>query len=126
MRDLAEPDMALGERSWTHVLFGGVWEGNKEAIDELREKLLVPYFSNTKTIIHGREARGLYLEELERDTLQYRLMHKGYERFYPPRGGIDAPHADRIDGKSVFWDSGYRAMAIKLFASRVFLPKVSS
>jgi hypothetical protein len=63
---------------------------------------------------------------MERDTLQYRLMHKGYERFFPAYGGMKTPHGDRIDGESIFWDSGYRDAAIKLFANRVFLPKISS
>ena len=62
----------------------------------------MPYFLETDEVIHGREARELYLEELERDTLQYRLMHKGYERFYPSYGGIHTLHADKIDGDSVF------------------------
>jgi predicted nucleotidyltransferase len=125
IKDFAEPDAATGEKYWTHVLFGGAWEGDANAISELREKLLVPYFSDTKSTIHGRDARGLYLEEMEQDALQYRLMHKGYERFFPPYGGIRTPHADGVDGKSIFWDSGYRATAIKLFVNRVFLPKVS-
>ncbi|MFA5069803.1 MAG: nucleotidyltransferase domain-containing protein [Patescibacteria group bacterium] len=125
VRDFGKPDVTLGESYWTHVLFGAASEGNKSAIRELREKLLVPYMNDQKKAIHGREARGLYLEEMERDTLQYRLMHKGYEQFNPSFGGIKTPHADLIDGQSAFWDSGYRQTATKLFASRVFIPKIS-
>lgn len=125
VRDFAKLDTAAGDSSWAHILFGAAWEGNKKTINELREKLLVPYMYDQKKTIHGRDARGLYLEEMERDTLQYRLMHKGYERFFPALGGIKAQHADKIDGRSMFWDSGYRQMATKLFASRVFLPKIS-
>jgi predicted nucleotidyltransferase len=125
VHDFTEGDVFLGESYWTHVLFGAAWEGNKDAMRELREKLLVPYLHNTDRIIHGLDARRLYLEEIERDTLQYRLMHKGYEKFFPPYGGIHTPNADRIDGHSMFWDSGYRQLATKLFASRVFLPKIS-
>lgn len=125
IRDFEEAENQIGESSWTHVLFGAVWEGDKGAIKEIREKLLAPYLYDEKKMIHGREARGLYLEELERDTLQYRLMHKGYERFFPPYGGIHTPHADEIDGQSMFYDSGYRQLATKLFASKVFLPKIS-
>jgi predicted nucleotidyltransferase len=126
VRDLNRPDAATGEKYWTHVLFGGAWEGETSTVDELRKKLLVPYFSETSTMIYGHNARELYLEEMERDTLQYRLMHKGYERFFPAYGGMKTPHGDRIDGESIFWDSGYRDAAIKLFANRVFLPKISS
>lgn len=124
VQDPTSPDALRGESYWTHILFGAAWYGNTEIIKELREKLLVPYFSDTSKRIHHRAARALYLEELERDTLQYRLMHKGYERFYPSVGGIRTPHANHIDGESAFWDSGYRHMAIKLFGNRVFLPKL--
>lgn len=122
--DREEYDPAVGESYWTHVLFGAVWEGKPQAVAELRAKILPAYFCDDGNRVHGREARGLGLEELERDTLQYRLMHRGYEQFYPPFGGINTPHADSIDGQSTFWDSGYRQLATKLYASRVFLPKL--
>jgi len=125
VRDEGVDGPFIGGSSWTHVLFGAAWEGDGKTIDELREKLLVPYFYDDKEkTIDGRAARGLYLEELERDNLQYRLMHKGYERYEPAYGGMNTPHSDGIDGKSAFWDSGYRRTATKLFASRVFLPKL--
>lgn len=112
-------DVTLGENSWTHVLFGGVWEGNPETIRQLREKLLVSYLSENIN-------RKIYLEELERDTLQYRLMHKGYGNFFPQCGGIHTEHSNQIDDESMFYDSGYRRLATRLFASRVFIPKISS
>lgn len=124
VRDFADSGKSVGESYWTYVLFGAAWEGNKEVIRELREKLLAPYMSDTKKELYGHDARTIYLEELERDTLQYRLMHKGYERFFPTYGGIHTAHSDEIDGESMFWDSGYRQLATKLFASRVFLPKI--
>lgn len=124
VRDFTETDVWLGESYWTHVLFGSAWTGDEKIINELLEKLLVSYLYDTGKIIHGLNARRLYLEELERDTLQYRLMHKGYEQFFPQFGGINTLHAERIDGKSMFWDSGYRQLATKLFISRVFLPKI--
>jgi len=116
--DFAEWDVSLGERYWTHILFGGAWVGSDDAMRGLREKLLIPYMYD------DGEARRLYLEDLEQSTLQYRLMHKGYERFFPPYGGIHTKHSDEIDGKSIFWDSGFRQLATRLFISRVFLPKI--
>lgn len=124
VRNFKDSDVLLGESYWTHILFGAAWEGNKNVIRELREKLLSSYLYDSGKMIDGRDARSLYLEELERDTLQYRLMHKGYERFYPSYSGIHTPHSDEIDGDSMFWDSGYRQLATKLFVSRVFLPKI--
>jgi hypothetical protein len=122
--DFAKPDVSLGKNYWTHILFGAAWEGNKDVMRQLCKELLVPYMYDVSKTIHGRDARSLYLEELERDTLQYRLMHKGYEQFFPPYGGIHTPHLESIDGKSMFWDSGYRQLATKLFLNRVFLPKI--
>lgn len=124
VRDLETPDPLMGMGYWTHILFGAAWMGSKGLVLKLQKALLVPYLYNTDKLIHGRNARSLYLEELERDTLQYRLMHKGYELFFPQYGGIHTRHADRIDGKSMFWDSGYRQLATKLFIRRVFLPKI--
>jgi len=124
IHDFPESDASLGESYWTHILFGAAWEGDKKIIRELREKLLVPYLYATQKTIRGRDARSVYLEEMERDTLQYRLMHKGYEKFFPPYGGIHTAHADEIDGESMFWDSGYRQLATKLFVGQVFLPKI--
>ncbi len=125
VRDFEATDAARAGSSWTHILFGAVWEGDPVAMQELRAKLLVPYFYDSKKLLYGRPARKLYLEELERDTLQYRLMHNGYERYFSAVGGINTPHSDRIDSRSMFWDSGYRQIATKLFGNQVFLPKLS-
>lgn len=118
VHDFAEWDLSLSPSYWTHILFGAAWIGDENVIRESCERLLTPYLYDTS------EARRLYLEDMEQATLQYRLMHKGYERFFPSYGGIQTPHADEIDGKSMFWDSGYRQLATKLFVSRVFLPKI--
>lgn len=117
IRDFTEWNVSLGESCWTHILFGAAWLGDKNTLRELFEKLLTCYMDDTA-------ARGLYIEDMEQATLQYRLMHKGYERFFPPCGGIKTKHATEIDGESMFWDSGYRQLATRLFISRVFLPKL--
>ena len=117
--DADDTGAIVGTSSWTHILFGAAWEGNAGVVSDLRKNILTPYFRD-------RAERSLYLEELERDALQYRLLHKGYARFMPSYGGIHTPHADAIDGASTFWDSGYRQTATKLYASRVFLPNIST
>lgn len=124
IHDFNSMDMHLCESHWTHILFGSAWIGNGKTMRELLEKLLVPYLYDDRKMIRGISARKLYLEQLEISTLQYRLMHKGYKQFFPKYGGIDTLHANGIDGKSMFWDSGYRQVATKLFVSRVFLPKI--
>jgi len=125
IRNFTESNILIGESYWTHILFGAAWLGDEQTIIQLAEKLLVPYLQDTGKVIHGRDARSLYLEDMEQSLLQYRLMHKGYERFFPPCGGIHTLHADAIDTKSMFWDSGYRQLATRLFVSKVFLPKIS-
>ncbi|MCR4312284.1 MAG: nucleotidyltransferase domain-containing protein [Candidatus Uhrbacteria bacterium] len=122
--DPASHDPHIGESHFTHILFGAAWEGDAKAIRELRAKLLAPYFADDGKELFGRSARRLYIEEMERDVLQYRLMHKGYERFMSSFGGVTTPHASSVDGASAFWDSGYRQTATKLFVSNVFLPKL--
>jgi len=118
-------DPARGESSWTHILFGAAWEGDPAIIKDLREKILVTYLrKNHDQQEQSRNTRNLYLEEMERDAVQYRLLHKGYAD-HKATYGLGTPHADRIDGQSTFWDSGYRQTATKLFASRVFLPTIS-
>lgn len=114
-----------GSSYWTYMLFGGAWVGSEAATRELHQKLLVSYMHETDDELYDRNVRSLWLEEMEKGDLQYSLMHKGYERFAPHYGGIDTPHADKIDGESMFWDSGYRRTATQLYARRVFLPKLA-
>ena len=122
IKDSEDPKSLTGRSTFTHVLFKGVWCGQKEAMEELYAKLLSGYLKPDKTD-EEKEMRRVCLEEMERDTLQYRLMHKGYANFYPERGGIHTKHSANIDSESAFWDSGYRRLATKLFLRKVFLPQ---
>lgn len=124
IKDFPGSDLLLGDSSLAHVLFNGAWCGQTASIKELHEKLLSGYLHSKGKKINGYDARSIWLEELERDTLQYRLMHKGYQRFYPEQGGLRTKHSDTIDPSSAFWDSGYRRLAAKLFISKVFLPQL--
>ena len=123
IKDFPNPDTSLGDSTLTHVLFGGIWIGSDATIKQLYEKALAPYFFSDKEIF-GKDAREIWLHELERDALQYRLMHKGYAKFHPAQGGIHTDHSDSIDGESMFFDSGFRRLATKLFLKKVFLPKL--
>jgi hypothetical protein len=110
-----------GDSAWAHVLFGAAWEGDPQTVQKLRSELLTPYFFIKTDDVEKRKQQ---LWELERDALQYRLMHRGYARFNTPCGGFNSPAAASIDGQSAFWDSGYRRTATRIFARRVFLPKL--
>ncbi|MBI2030671.1 nucleotidyltransferase domain-containing protein [Candidatus Kaiserbacteria bacterium] len=124
VRDFPDPDVFLGDSTWIHLLFGSVWLGREDALRDLYARFLPGFLDSSSKTLMGHEARMVWLEELERDVLQYRLMHKGYRRFFPPAGGIDRFKAKGLDPESVFWDSGYRRLATKLFVSRVFLPQL--
>ncbi len=123
IQDKTEQDPVMADRSWVHVLFNAVWAGDDEVAQAIRRQLLLSYFMENNDQLFGRNLRPLCLEQLERDTLQYRLMHKGYERFFPTRG-LSTPHAHLIDGQSAFWDAGYRQTATRLFLHHVFLPHI--
>lgn len=124
IRDLATSDVTVADSTWVHVLLEGIWCGEKESMQGLYEKLLAEYLFSQGKKIEGRDARKIWLEEMEREVLQYRLMHNGYHRYFPEQGGISTRHAAGIDSQSAFWDSGYRRVATILFLKRVFLPQL--
>lgn len=101
------PHPQLGENTDAHILFGGAYHGDLSTIQMLGDKLLKPYFYNK-----DKNARRVWLAEMERDFLQFRLLHRGYEAYHTPKQD------------DVFWDDGYRMIASKLYASRVFMPQV--
>ncbi|MFZ2310958.1 MAG: nucleotidyltransferase domain-containing protein [Patescibacteria group bacterium] len=109
-------DKLMGNSSYAHVLFGGAWFGDLELVKELHAKLLTPYlFTENKAL------RDVCLRELERDNLQYRLLHKGYDYLFPAGKRLVTQY---IDANCAFYDSGYRMLATKLFLKKVFLPRL--
>ena len=110
--------------TWTHVLMGGAWIGNETCITTLQHDLLVPYLSNPTATLDGKPLRERWLEEMERDSILYRLLHKGFERYYPIRSPFTTVNGSAIDGASVFYDGTFRRIATKLFLTRVFFPNL--
>lgn len=109
-------DKLMGNSSYAHVLFGGAWFGDLELVKKLNAKLLTPYlFTENKSL------REVCLRELERDNLQYRLLHKGYDYLFPAGKRLNTKY---IDANCAFYDSGYRMLATKLFLKKVFLPRL--
>lgn len=107
------------DRYWVHLLMNGAWIGDNQVVRDLQRRLLPAYFAE-----QSESERSRYLERLEQDTLQYRLMHEGYARQAPLHSCVTSNSAAAIDGSSAFWDSGYRRLATKLFVDNVFLPKI--
>ncbi|MBI2595801.1 hypothetical protein HYW46_03675 [Candidatus Daviesbacteria bacterium] len=111
----------VGE-SAIHFFMGGVWIVGEPEIAELRDNMLERYLNLSRFGDAKIQIRQKFLGQIELDILQYRLMHKGYGKFYPRADKGYTQNSDLIDYQSDFWDPGYRRVATKLFLSRVFLP----
>jgi predicted nucleotidyltransferase len=118
INDAVSYQKVVGNSYYVHVLLGGAWLGNKKIITELHAKLLPKYLTDNSYL------KTIWLKELERDFLQYRLMHSGYTNFFPERKILDTLHSSDIDSSSSFWDEGYRELATKLFIKKIFLPTI--
>ncbi len=120
--DFEGGDSNLGNNKMAPTL-EGVWVGAEESIQEMYKKLMPGYLKAKDKTLNGTDltARNTWLNTLEMDTLQYRLMHTGYYRYHPK---IETQHAQNkiLGGQSAFWDPGYRRLATKLFIEKVFLP----
>lgn len=123
--DFNETDAYTADQFWTHTLFNTVWVGSDQDIATLQGSLLPQYFYAFDEYGNEIPERKYYLERLEQDSLQYRLMHKGYRRHMPEVGIPHWTHGELLDSHSVFWDSGYRRVASLLFLKTVFLPSIS-
>lgn len=126
IKDAPADSRAIADNSWAHLLLCGAWCGEQESIDELYQKLLPNFLFSKGQIIDGKRAKKIWLQMMEMETLQYRLMHKGYLRYHPPEMKAQAERSWPMDPQSSFWDPGYRRIAAKLFVARVFLPELNS
>lgn len=120
IRDFKNPDTYLGGNHLAHVLFEAVWIGEVHSIKQIFGRI-IPQFLLPNAEGITQTIRPLLLKEMERNTLQFRLMHKGYAQMYPSQGGISTQNSSVINSESSFWDSGYRRLATKLFITKVFL-----
>ncbi len=123
IRNFPNPDILLADSTWIHIPFAGVWLGEQEALKELHHNLLSGFLRSKDKIINRYDARTLWLRNIEREVLQYRLMHKGYHRLFPVIQSA-LLNTKQVDPQSAFWDSGYRRLATLLFITRVFLPQL--
>jgi hypothetical protein len=119
-----EEDAVIGPEQ-IHFMFGGAWVGDPAAISQIQHGILPRYLDLSRFGEEQEEVRSQLLRRMELDVVQYRLMHKGYSRYYQTAEPLNTPHAQLIDANSVFWDEGYRRAASQLFLSRVFLPDLS-
>ena len=90
-------DPLSGSAADSHVLFNGVWVGDELHVNFLFRNLLCNLPTNG----------DVYRSSLERDLLQYRLLHNGYARF-------------NFVNEPTFFNVGYRCVASKLYLSKIF------
>ena len=114
VRTPKDVDLHVADEVWSHMLFDTAWVGDQDIIRELQQRLLPTYFE--KGPLHDQSLR-----RIEQDMLQYRLMHKGYERHFSVRRNTKLPV---VEPDSVFWEDGYRRLATRLFVESVYLPTV--
>ncbi len=109
-------------KSWAHVLMGGAWIGEVKHLTDVQHDLLTPFLFNPTIIQDEKPVRERWLEEMERDSILYRLLHKGYERYYPVCSPFNTERSNEVDGRSAFYDPMFRRIATLLFLTRVFFP----
>lgn len=119
-------DKSLGNSAYAHVLFNGIWFGPKELISKFYREIMINYLYSQDDSAESLKRRSIWLKEIERDLLQYRLMHKGYSQIRPEAFYFDFKNIKDLDVASSFWDSGYRRVATKLFVTKVFLPQIKN
>ena len=110
-----------GNSDVAHVYLNYVWMAGKnvtwEQLEEKANSVAKIYFEAPDYATNVYPKRQT-LKRIEQDLLQYRLLHKGYERFTGKRyedGPLD------MDGNCPFYDDGYRRLATKIFAKYVWL-----
>jgi hypothetical protein len=119
-----ESRISYGEEQ-LHFFFGGAWVTCNPEFIKIRDSLVKNYLELPRFEDQREAVRRRILGHLELDVLQYRLMHKGYRKFYPLVRRNATQNSDLIDFNSDFWDPGFRRVATKLFLAKVFLPDLS-
>lgn len=114
----------LGEQE-IHILTGGIWIGKREDYKKVYSDILMGYLDLSRFGDQREEVRRQMLGQIELDVLQFRILHKGFYKYYPNLRGESFPNSELIDWESAFWDPGFRRVATKLFLERVFLPDLS-
>lgn len=106
-----------------HFIFNGLWMGDEKEIRRVRLDLMERYLNLDRFGQDKNRTRSHLLGRLEMDSLQYRLMHKGFRRTYPRRNIRWL--MPQIDFDSDFYEPEYRQIASLLYISKVFLPDLN-
>ena len=106
----------LGNPDSVHVFFNTIWlcgrDVNFRELYHLAENIMSSYASSS--------TKKRAVERLESDLLQYRLLHKGFRRFYGIKEFATNEYPE-MDGDCPFYDDKYRKIATMLYAKYVWL-----
>lgn len=116
---------AIAGPSQINFFVGGIWLGKQEEIKKIQGDIIERYLDLSRFENQKEQTRTHLLGQMELDIIQYRLMHKGFDRFYPSQRKKPTEHSFLIDYENNFWDPVFRRIATKLFLSKVFLPDLS-
>lgn len=119
-KDISAPNMVSPGQ--IHFLFGGVWMGEGKDMKKVASDLLSGYLDLDRLGDTKDETHSYLLRRLEMDSLMYRLMHKGFRRFYLSQKKDYGETGKKIDWQSSYWEPEYRRLATQLFLNKVFLP----
>lgn len=114
---LKDPTMYLGSPHAAHIYFNRVCVGR----DVDKRYLEVTMWQIAKYYSHIEATKPQSIERLEMALLQYRLLHKGFQRFTGKTLFSTSKYTE-MDGDCPFYDDEYRKIATMLYAKYVYIP----
>ena len=112
-----DPMLRPGSPHSAHIYFNSMIVGRDMGKDVLKSiaSTIMSFYSPNGV----RKARSI--ERLEIDLLQYRLLHKGFQRF-TGKTLFSTSKYTKMDGDCPFYDDEYRKIATMLYAKYVYMP----
>lgn len=111
------PKLRPGSPHSAHIYFNSMLAGRdmEEDVLESIASAIMSFYSPDGS----KKAQSI--ERLEIDLLQYRLLHKGFERFTGKTHFLTSEYTE-MDGDCPFYDDEYRKIATMLYAKYVYIP----
>lgn len=114
---LNDSKLRPGSPHAAHIYHGCACIGNVKSTEVLRSVMHV----TTGHYTADGPAKAQSIERLEMDLLQYRLLHKGFQRFTGKTVFATSEYPE-MDGDCPFYYDEYRKIATMLYAKYVYIP----
>ncbi len=114
---MKDPKLRPGSPHAAHIYYDCACIGDiksTEVLKSITHVIMGQYAKNTPT-------KAQVVERLEMDLLQYRLLHKGFQRFTGETVFATSKYTE-MDGDCPFYDDEYRKIATMLYAKYVYIP----